>query len=141
MSYITHDDMVTEFGEREIIERTDRAIPPGDVIIDSVLDNAINHACSIVDAHLSGRYPLPLSTVPEFLKHLVLDLARCRLYDDHQPDHIKDRCATAMKLLGKISSGEISLGADSQGKQPNVNNGAVVVHDGHVFSRKDTGFI
>lgn len=141
MSYITRDDMITEFGEREIIERTDRSIPPGDAIINAVLDSAINHACSIVDAHLAGRYPLPLSTVPGFIKHLALDLARCRLYDDHQPDHIEKRCEAATELLSKIGKGELSLGVDSAGKEPSVSNSATVVHDGHVFSRKDNGFI
>ncbi len=141
MSYIDSDDMVEEFGEREMIERTDRSIPPGDVIDPQVMIKAINHACSFIDARLVGRYTLPLTIVPTIIKQIALDLARCRLYDDHQPDHIKDRCDEAKNLLKEISSGKLSLGVNVDGVQPDTGSGATIVHDGHIFSRKDNGFI
>ncbi|MBR7793783.1 DUF1320 domain-containing protein [Undibacterium sp. FT147W] len=114
MMYCTKNDMITTFGEPELIQVTDRANTG--VIDDAVLNTAITTAQAEINIWLEGRYPLPLSSVPEVLRRIAMDITRYYLCGDVNNDHpVARRYAEQTKLLRSISRGQASLGLDSAG--------------------------
>lgn len=112
--YCTKNDMITTFGEPELTQVTDRANTG--VIDDAVLNTAITTAQAEINIWLEGRYPLPLSSVPEVLRRIAMDLTRYFLSGDINGDHpVARRYAEQTKLLHAISRGQASLGLDSAG--------------------------
>jgi len=141
MAYCTRQDMVDRFGEQELIDLTDRGTPPLGIIDSAVLDGAISDASAEIDGYLAGRYELPLASVPSVLKRIACDLARYHLYDDAASEHVAKRYDDAIRFLRAVGRGEISLGVDAAGAEPQVVNGAEVQSGGRVFSRDDDGYI
>ena len=109
MPYASLADLVARFGELELIQLTDAA---GAGQIDAaVVASALADAEALVNGHLGGRYPLPLTTVPPVLTGVVCDLARARLYKDALPDVVERRHADALRFLSLLGQGKITLGA------------------------------
>jgi len=112
--YCTKTDMITTFGEPELIQITDRENTG--VIDDAVLDTAITTAQAEINVWLEGRYSLPLPSVPEVLRRIAMDMTRYFLSGDINGDHpVARRYAEQTKLLHAISRGQASLGLDSAG--------------------------
>ena len=65
MPYATQADMIERFGEREVIALADRDM--NGVIDAAVVSSAIALAGHEIEGYLSGRFTLPLSTVPPLL--------------------------------------------------------------------------
>ncbi|MDP2153808.1 MAG: DUF1320 family protein [Methylotenera sp.] len=166
MTYVTATNMITQFGAEEIAQRSDRGLPrlitpelltaaatgedlSGYTVDEqaavaaalSLINSKLLDAESTVNGFLSGRYSVPLVTVPRLVMTITCDLTRYALYDDMATEAISNRNADALKLLKSISKGEISLGIDSDGNKPKANDGAQLVSNGRVFSRQDGGFI
>lgn len=112
MSYCTQANFEDRFGEQELIQLTDRAIPPLGVVDTTVLAGALADADAEIDAYLSGRYSLPLDPVPSVLIRIAADIARYRLYDDRATEEVRNRYTDALKFLMSIAKGEIALGAN-----------------------------
>ena len=107
MTYATLAEMITRFGEPELVQRTDR---PEGVIIDTVvLGRALADADAEIDSYLGGRYTLPLTSTPVVLVRLAADIARYRLYDDGVPDTVRQRYEDAVSLLKRMASGDVAL--------------------------------
>lgn len=107
--YLSIAEFVDRFGLPEVIAATDGT---GDGRIDrAMLVAALTDAQSIVEAHLSGRYALPLSTVPQIVKTLLGDLARERLYPGGAPDGVAKAGQAALRMLAQLSAGTLSIGA------------------------------
>lgn len=138
--YTTQQQMIDRFGQAELIQLTDRDGTAG-AIVAAVLDAAGVAADAIIDTHLSGRYQLPLASVPTVLISIGADLRRFNLYDDAAPEQITKRYDEAMKLLRAIAKGEISLGLTAAGDAPGPAGTAQMESGGRVFDRADTGFI
>lgn len=129
MSYAVQSDLVLRFGDREIIAATDR----GNLgFIDAaVLSAAIDEAGVEIDGYLSGRYPLPLPSVPRLLTGICCDIARYRLSgaDVQETEAIRNRYKDAVKMLVAIRDGKLSLGLDASNQPPatgdtvKINNG------------------
>ena len=45
-----------------------------------VVDGCIRYADELIDAHLRGRYTLPLAEIPTVLRDIAITLVRYRLY-------------------------------------------------------------
>ena len=105
--YCTQDDMISRFGEEELIQLTDRAALG--VIDGTVLDRAMADAAAEIDGYLAGRYALPLAETPQALTLVACDIARYRLYDDSVIDIVKERYEQAVAYLRSLARGEISL--------------------------------
>lgn len=118
MHYANVNDMVSRFGETEMIHASDRGAT--NQIDATVVGNAINDAVAVIDGHLAGRYALPLSTVPAILTRLCCDLARYYLDDLTVPEKIQNNYDNAMNTLGDIAKGKMSLGLprDTEAEQP-----------------------
>ena len=105
MSYATLSDLYGRFGESEIIQLTDAdntGTPD-----ETTVDQAFADAAAEINAALVGRYRLPMSPVPELLTRIACDLARESFYTDVMPDIVKNRAATARRLLASIASGTL----------------------------------
>lgn len=109
MPYATKQAMIDRFGERELVDLTDRAEPYTGAIVDAVLDRAMTSADAEVDAALRGRYAVPVDPAPELLVDLACDLARWRLWDNDIPEAVAERAKAARASLGKIARHELVL--------------------------------
>jgi len=139
--YVSQVDMILRFGEQELIELTDRADPPADVIDQTVLDMAINDANGLIDTYIKNRYPLALDTAPRPLKRVAADIARYYLHDDHPTEQVEKAYEAALAYLKDVSAGRVSLGPAESGIQPTTADGAEMIAPDRVFGRDDTSFI
>ncbi len=133
MAYATQADMIARFGEPELIQLTDRQ---GLGVIDAtVLDQALFDADVQIDAHLAGRYSLPLDPVPAVLVPFACDLARLALYTDAAPETVQKRADKATRFLELVAKGTIQLGL----VPPPPDAGAVQFTPGDkVFGRSES---
>ena len=105
------------------------------------IESALSDATPTIDSYLAGRYPFPLTQVPPILERFSCDIARYFLHDRAPLEEVTNRYKEALRFLEKVAAGQISLGIDATGNRPETNDGAIIHSDGHVFSRKDKGFI
>ena len=111
--YANKDDLVQRYGEKEIIQLTDR--DRAGVIDDVVLDRAILDASARIDGYLAAY--LPLTTVPAALIRVCCDIAHYYLYDfaPARPEAVRDKFEEAIKYLTAVGKGQISLSSDNPG--------------------------
>lgn len=139
MNYCSQDDLISRYGEDEILSLTD---DQGTGAIDAAkVTQAIGDASATIDGYLAGRYQLPLATVPAVLNRLAAEIARYFLWDNGASEPIQKRFDDAVIYLVSVSKGTVALGLSSSGDKAPVSDGAEMVSDGHVFSRRDSGFI
>jgi phage gp36-like protein len=113
--YTTPQALIDAFGEAELIELTDRVDPRANAVDAAVAQGACDRAAAEIDAALAGRYSLPLSTIPELLRYLALDLARYYLHEREPSPLVKARFDSARETLRELGSGRKSLGSDAVG--------------------------
>jgi len=134
MPYATQADLVSRFGEQELIDQTDRI--NGAVVDAAVVAREIAYASAVIDAYLASRYALPLpDPVPDLLVGLCCDLARYALYTDAAPETVRDRYKDAVARLRDIAAGAIKLDLAT----PSVaSSGLVQIDTGaRLFSREN----
>lgn len=139
MPYCTQQDLITRYGEKELIQLTDKE-NIGQLDPD-VITSAIADADSLIDGYLGGRYGLPIQPVPRSLARIACEVCRYYLYENLAPDEVKDRYNEAVKTLKAISKGEMSIGISVEGGKPSSQNTVEMVTGGNVFNRNDKGFI
>lgn len=131
MPYCTQSDLVTRFGQAELVQLTDTT---GSGQIDAaVVSQAIADAEAEIDAYLTARYSLPLASVPANLERLACDIARYRLYADRPTDLVDIRYRDAIRYLEQVGRGVIALASTPA---PDTG-GAVMSSDTPVFSRSE----
>lgn len=109
MPYATVADLVTRYGEAEVIDLTDRADPPAGAVDATVADGAIVDAAGEADAYLGVRYALPVSPVPAHLLTAVCDIARYRLHGNRVTEEVRARYEDAVRWLRDVSQGRAAL--------------------------------
>lgn len=139
MPYTTLADLITRFDERELVQLSDQADPPKGVIDSTVVDRAIADADAEINAHIGGRYQLPLASVPVVLGRVACNLARYHLYNDNPTEEVRKRYEDGLKFLREVRDGKISMGLDESGGRATPSDGAEMDSAGTVFSRKDSG--
>jgi phage gp36-like protein len=107
--YAQVDDLVSRFGQAEIVQLTDRATPPAGAIDNAVAQRALTDADAEIDAYIASIYTLPLSSVPPVLSRIACDIARYRLWDDQAPEEVRSRYEDARRLLEAIAAGRVTL--------------------------------
>lgn len=138
MAYALQSDLVSRFGELELIQLTDRA---GTNTIDSsVVAIALADADHEIDGYLLAQYDLPLSSVPPLLTRLACDLARFFLWKDAASDLVKFNAEQARDALAKLAKGSIKLPLSS-GEVPAVNTGVSPVSRLTVFTDSALGMM
>lgn len=140
MSYASIADMVSRFGEGELIELTDRQ-QSGSVDV-AVLQSALDDATAKIDGYISSRVKMPLASVPQVLVAYCCDMARYALYDDVASETVVERYKEAIKYLRDVAHGSVKL-ESSSGQEASKSSSIIEIHSGGtVFDRdKSKGFI
>jgi phage gp36-like protein len=140
MGYCTLDDLISDFGEDEIIRLSDRSRPPTKQIDPVVVEKAITDATNEINMYFEARNLLPLASVPPVLVRIAGDITRYYLYTNPSAEHpvtlrYKDRCSQ----LAKVANGTLSLGLNAEG-EPVDPQGTVEFQAGdNMFSRPGGG--
>lgn len=109
-------DLLEQVPERTLIELTNESVgfdeqPPVNA---TVVESCIRYAGELIDAHLRGRYTLPLTEVPTVLRDIAITLTRYRLYvrrpEGDLPDTVKDDNKEARRQLEAIRDGSSRWG-------------------------------
>jgi phage gp36-like protein len=109
MSYATQAELVERYGDPMLIQLSDRADPPANVIDAGVVARALADADAAIDGYLAGRYALPLSATPDLVRDLALAIAVYKLHRDTASDKIRKDYEDALATLRQISAGVIRL--------------------------------
>jgi phage gp36-like protein len=138
MVYASQQDMIKAFGERELVDLTDRNDPRTHLVDAEVVTAALEAASAKIDGYIGNRYKLPLATVPAVLKGACCDLARYELWDINAPEIVVQRRKDAIQLLKDISNGVLGLGADAAGASvvEESSNTISMQSGGKVFGRE-----
>lgn len=134
MTYAARSDMILSFGERQLVQLTDRAEPPAGLIDDQVLGEALGYADSIIDGYLSDRYRLPLAGQHLMLKGIAQDITWWRLYSEPTED-VRKRYEAAIATLKQISSGMIRLPDETGGEPAARGDTIAIASQDRLFSR------
>lgn len=113
--YTTQAELLQRFGDRELIELTDRA--HSGAIDGAVLERAIADADALVNSYLTPRYRLPLAPAlieQSSLGAVASDLARYHLYDGAATEEVEKRYERAVAWLKDLARGQASLGGDDR---------------------------
>lgn len=113
--YAQVDDFVLRIGEDESVQLTDREMQG--VVDESLLSVALADSSSQIDGYLSGRYKLPLKTIPQNLVRICCDLARYHLTSKSSvtmTEEVENRYKLCLKELENISKGIVSLSLDDE---------------------------
>ncbi len=120
--YCTLADLQEQVPESTLIQLTNEVVDfdtPATVNV-TVVDSCIRYAGELIDAHLRGRYTLPLAEVPTVLRDIAITLVRYRLYvrrpEGDLPDTVKDDNKEARRQLEAIRDGKLTLGLQSTQK-------------------------
>ena len=110
--YCTLDDLKKALPETVLMRLTDD--DSIGVIDEAKTSEALTSAVKEIDAYIGGRVKLPISgTPPPILGKFNVDIAIYNLYTrvkEEIPQTRSDRYKNAVRLLEKISKGEISIG-------------------------------
>ncbi|MFD1330254.1 gp436 family protein [Mycoplana ramosa] len=136
MTYVTKQGLIDRFGERELIELTDRTNIPVSTIDDVVVERAIGDASAFADGYLKKVLNLPLPATPPVLEKAVADIARYYLHgkaaDKDSP--VSRAFSEAHSLLRDVSRGLVELTVD--GQSPSAPGGSVqAAAPARIFSR------
>lgn len=142
MAYITVAVVASRISERELIRLTDEK--GLGVVVESVVDVAIETAEIEVDAYLGSRYSLPLDPVPAIATKLCCDLAIYNLYVNSPsgvPEDRQTQASTARAMLEKIAAGKLDImptHAPADGEDA-TSDEFVIEGPARVFSRDKMG--
>ena len=108
MTYATRQDLVDRFGASEIEALDDGG--SGDEPVYAKISAAIADASAEIDGMLAICYKLPLpdGTWP-LLTGIACTIARHRLYDDAEPEAVKEAALRARAKLKSIGEGKYRL--------------------------------
>lgn len=115
MIYADRQDFVDAFGARETIMLTNLDNPNVTVIDRVPLDKALADATAEIDTYIGSRYVLPLVSTPTVVNRYCLDIARYMLDRVRSREDVRLRYEDALKWLGMLASGKVSIGADLLG--------------------------
>ncbi|MCW5223517.1 DUF1320 domain-containing protein [Verminephrobacter aporrectodeae subsp. tuberculatae] len=81
----------------------------------AVIEESVRQAQELVDAHLRGRYSLPLDPVPSTVKDMTVNLARHWLYARRPegrdfPEAVTRTYKAALQMLEAIRDARLTLG-------------------------------
>ena len=121
--YITRDDLVDRFGQREI-ERLETNINDPQAVTTAITD-----AVDVIDGYLAAAEALPLPMVPSSVKRVCAVLVRYYLYKDKPTEQVRKDYEDVIRWLEQVSSGKIKLilGLEQEKPPTGFVSGAMVV--------------
>lgn len=134
---ITLQDLITRFGERELIQLTNEQMRQDSVIEVAVIDRAISDAVGEVASYLRpaglvGVNALgniiykPSATLPSELALHICNIARYYLYDNGTTETVEKRYTDATKWLDKVKKDPTML-TGPVAAQPDASGGITVI--------------
>ncbi|WP_421460633.1 gp436 family protein [Agrobacterium tumefaciens] len=137
MTYVTQQDLIDRFGEKELIELTDRVNKPVTTINPVVVERAISDASALIDGYLKKVLKLPLSVVPPILTKNAADIARYYLHgkaaDKESP--VTRAYNEAVSFLRDVSRGLVELTDGGETPAPAGGGSVRASAPGRVFTR------
>lgn len=127
MAYSSLADIEDQLSEAELIGLTDDAAM-GAVDAD-VVARAIADADEEIDGYIGSRVKVPLSPVPGVIRKYSVDIAVYNLYarrHSSMPEIREKRYENAVKFLGLVAGGTVSLGTDDPEGNPPSTSGIAV---------------
>lgn len=125
MPYATLAQLTARYGERLLLQVTDRADPPAGAIDTGLVAQVLCDTDALIDGYLAGRYVLPLATVPPLLPPLAQAIAIYKLHVFEPEKKIADEHQAAIADLVRIANGTIRLPA--AGVEPVGNDASGVM--------------
>lgn len=121
--YITRDDLIDRFGEREIANLERNINDP------QAVQTAINDAVNVIDGYVAASNALPLPIIPASVARTCAVLARYYLYKDKPTDRVRSDYEDAVRWLELVSAGKIKLiiGLEQEKPVTGFISGAIVV--------------
>lgn len=150
MSYATLTDIYARYSHDDLHQLTDRKIdnsfslPLEELTLarNKKLQIALDDATATIDGYIDGRATLPLKTVPTVLVRAACVLARFSLEEGKATDKATKDQEDIIRLLEKVSSGDVSLGLSAEAERPTGGDVAIIQSAGSVWSRdRSKGFI
>jgi phage gp36-like protein len=136
LAYATLADLIARYGDRELVQLTDRADPPAGLIDPDVAAKALTDASAMIDSYLGQAYTLPLATTPSVLVETCQSIARYKLHPGEATDRVRTDYTDALKWLGQIAKGQASLPGIEPTKVEG-GSGAILTSSGdRLFSRE-----
>jgi phage gp36-like protein len=112
MSYCTLQNLTDRYGERLLVEISDRGESASDTIDEALISRAIADADALIDGYLAARYKLPLSTTPAIVTDLSQAIAIYKAQARVADEKIAEDYRTALKTLRDIANGLVKLDVD-----------------------------
>lgn len=109
MPYASLDLLIERYGERMLVQLTDRASPATGGVVAEVVDRALADTDAAIDGRLLGRYRLPLAATPPLLVDLAIAIAIHKLHVSTVPTKIEQDYRDAIATLNQIAKGEVKL--------------------------------
>lgn len=142
MAYCTVTDMVSRYGQQDMVLLSWREGVADGEINQPVIEQAIADATAEINGYIGGRYELPLIQVPDVLVRHCCDIARYLLGGDRTPEAVQKRYDSVISYLVKVGKGELSLGLAEGTPASPSDTIAIIQSDGQIFNRKNSkGFI
>jgi len=132
--YATQQNLIDRFGERELIELSDRADPPLGTIDATVVNKKLADADATINGYLAVKYALPLAPVPSMLERIACDIARYYLYEDRVTDQVKRRYDDCIAWLKGVANGTVNLGVDAANQAPASSGGPETSAPDRIFT-------
>ncbi|MBI5334740.1 MAG: DUF1320 family protein [Burkholderiales bacterium] len=111
MPYATRADMELRYGQAELQQLTDRAVPRLGATNDAVLGAVLADASAAIDTYLMARYPLPITddTALAALRLRCCQIARALLMTSEADDMALKQYEDAQGWLMSVAKGLIDL--------------------------------
>jgi len=140
--YITLDQLTDRYGERLLVQITDRAAPPVGSVDTAVVNRALADTDAVIDGYLAGRYALPLAEVPPLLTDLGQAIAIYKLHMFEPDPKIAQDYKDALASLDRIAKGVIRLPVTGIEPESSGASGVVTIDREREFTPENlTGFI
>lgn len=132
MPYCVKADLVKRFGSAKLAQLTDETAAHS--TDDSEISDACDDASSLIDSFLAARYTLPLTSTPDLLRKLAIDIAwKFLLKDRAGADHPASLAyAAALAILRDIGRGVAGI-PDADGLTPAATGGLAYATPTAVF--------
>lgn len=133
--YVTLDQLTDRYGERMLIDLTDRASPGTGAVDTDVTTRAIADTAAVIDGYVGKRYALPMAEVPALITDIAAAIAIWKLHVYEPAGKIEADYKEAMRQLADISSGKLTLPlADGSPTEGTGSTGAKMVDRDRPFT-------
>lgn len=107
MTFATEQDLVTRYGQQEVLLLADR---DGDQVVDAgVLEAALADADAEIVSELAGQATIDPDAPPRNLVRIACQIARYRLYGANPPEAARNDYKDAIAFLRLVRDGKASL--------------------------------